>query len=99
MNSGSDAIKNNCIPYAVKGKDLLHSNTFQGGQTWATTTPLKSSPSLMSDGVPFSVVVITQSVYHVMDGHAGDVLIITSVKREVSMEAGGEVMEAGGMGR
>ena len=23
MNSGSDAIKNNCIPYAVKGKGLL----------------------------------------------------------------------------
>ena len=30
-NSGSDAIKNNCIPYAVKGKGLFFSLCWRGG--------------------------------------------------------------------
>ena len=73
----------------TKQKKGKHSYAFQGGQTWASTS-----------GVPFSVVIDTQSVYHVMDGEASDVVIITSVKRrEVGGGDGGrwgEVMAGGG---
>ena len=31
-NSGRDAIKNNCIPYAVKGKGLLYSSYGPNGR-------------------------------------------------------------------
>ena len=42
-NSGSDAIKNNCIPYAVKGKGLF---TFSLHLTFETNTCILSRTTL-----------------------------------------------------